>query len=128
MSFKEFIKEAEESKDDIEQKIIEFFVENPYPEDSKVHNFAKELGIEPDDFETKIYKILSSFLSEGKSKSKNVDINSELLEKAIKIEMEHTTSREISLKIVKDHVAELGWEYYDALIKMEKTLEKSKKQ
>lgn len=123
MSFKDYIKEVDDQKDiNITDKLIEFFMDNPYPEDSKVHEYAKELGIDPDKVETTIYSILSSFLSEGKFKGKKIDINSELLQKAVDIEKEHTTDDNIALKIVKDHVAEHGWKYYEELIKMEEKL------
>jgi len=42
----------------------------------------------------------------------------------IDIELEHTTSRSKSRKIVKDHMKEFGCAYYPALIKMETKLTK----
>lgn len=45
------------------EQIIEFFKNNPNPEDDKVHALAEQLGMEPDEFETEIYSVLSGLLS-----------------------------------------------------------------
>jgi hypothetical protein len=101
--------------------ILDFFREHPYPKDSAVHKFAEEdLKLEPDDLEEIIYSILSSFFSEGKSKS-GVQVNDEQLAKGIKVEMEHTTNAEIAKKIALDHLAE-NPAYYDYLEEMEKEM------
>lgn len=101
--------------------ILDFFRENPYPKDEKVHEFAeKELKIEPDELETIIYSIISSFFSEGVSK-RGVQVNDEQLAKGIKTEMEHTTNPEIAKKIALDHLSEHP-EYYDYLEEMEKEM------
>lgn len=46
--------------------------------------------------------------------------------KWVDIELEHTKSRKKARKIVMDHLAEYK-DYYPALIKMEKMLEKAKR-
>ena len=61
MKLKNFLTEE---KSDLKDKIMEFFKKNPNPPDSKVHAFAEEQGIDPDDMETAIYAILSSLLKE----------------------------------------------------------------
>ena len=50
---------------DIHAQIIKWFLANPYPDDEKVHKYAEELGMDPDEFEKHIYMVLSSILSEG---------------------------------------------------------------
>jgi hypothetical protein len=40
----------------------------------------------------------------------------------VDIELEHTKSRKVARKIVKDHLKEMGCNYYPELIKMEKKL------
>jgi hypothetical protein len=106
-------------KENITTKIIEWFMKNPNPPDSKVHAFAEELGIEPDKLESNIYKILSDILSGGKSKDFKGSYNSKELAMGIKIEKEHTGSNLISEKIAKDHLSEIP-DYYSRLTKMEK--------
>ena len=44
-----------------------------------------------------------------------------------KVELEHHMGRKKALQIAKDHIEEMGWKYYDALLKMEKMLQKKKK-
>jgi len=109
---------------DIDGTIIDFFIKNEKVDDNDIHALAEKLGLDPHEFEGRIYGILSGFLHQGKSKGKTVDIesNPDLLSKAIQIEMEHTTIPALAKKIVMDHVAEAGWGYYTALIEMEKTL------
>lgn len=106
-------------------KIIKFFQDNPYPEDKDVHNFSKKLGIEPDELESHIYSILSSFLSEGKSMSNKKKYDAKELSKGIKVEKEHTSCPVIAEKIAKDHLTEIPGTgnndgYYSLLDKMEK--------
>ena len=105
--------------DDLHDEIVRWFLKNPYPKDDKVHAFAESLGIEPDEFESKIYAILSSFLSEGRSKGADIKPDLSQLEMGIKVEMEHTTMPIISRKIAMDHLAEIP-DYYTRLYNMEK--------
>ncbi len=113
------LEEEKKSMDDIHTKIINWFLENPYPKDDKVHAFAEKLGIEPDEFEGHIYMVLSSFLSEGYSKGKDIKHNPKELEMGIKVEMEHTTNSLLSRKISLDHLAEIP-DYYTRLAILEK--------
>jgi len=43
----------------LRDKIVEYFRENPNPSDDQVHELAESLGIEPHDFETQIYRLLT---------------------------------------------------------------------
>lgn len=103
----------------IKRSILEWFMKNPYPKDDDVHKFANEMGIDPHEFENHIYSILSSFLSEGKSKGKNNNYDQVQISMGVKVEMEHTTCPIISEKIAWDHLAEIP-DYYTRLAKMEK--------
>jgi len=105
-------------KDSVDVKIINFFKDNPYPDDDKVHSFSEELGINTHKFEGMIYKILSSFLSEGKSKDFTGEYDSKELAMGIKVEMEHTTNPLLAERISKDHLSEIP-DYYTRLKKME---------
>lgn len=51
------------------------------------------------------------------------DFDKDLLEEGIKVEMEHTTDRDIAIEIVMDHLVE-SEDYYKELEKMEKKLDK----
>ena len=109
------------SEKDLTNKIIDFFIKNPYPKDDIVHDLAEELGIDPDDFEGKIYAILSSFLSFGRFNEKGKkesDFDSEQIRMGIEIEYEHTKNPIISKRIALDHLAEFP-DYYTRLKKME---------
>jgi hypothetical protein len=109
----------EEAKGDtLQEELIKWFIDNPYPEDSKVHSFAEKKGIDTHKFEAEIYKILSSFLSEGKSKGKEVKHDPKELEMGMKVEMEHTTITVLARKIALDHLVEIP-DYYTRLKKME---------
>lgn len=111
-----------------ESKIIDFFINHETVNDSDVHKLSESLGINPHDFEGIIYKILSSFLSRGKSKGKMPEaaknMSKEEMDQAIQVEMEHTDNPDIAKKIVYDHITELGPDYYKALAKMEASLKK----
>jgi len=110
---------------DVEQKILQFFMENPSPEDDAFHAFAQSLGMEPDDLETKVYGILSSLLSGGKSQG-NEDFgpDEEQLAMGIEVEKEHTDNEFLARKIALDHLASFPT-YYTALKEMESNLEKN---
>jgi len=103
-------------------KVVEFIIENPYPDDDKAHSFAKSAGIDPDDFEEGIYRLLSMFLTEGKSNEGGTPtkVNLAQLRIGTKVEMEeHTTSELLAAKIARDHIAEFP-DYYPRLAEMEK--------
>lgn len=103
-------------------EIIKWFLKNPYPDDDKVHAYAEELGFDPDKFEGHIYHILSSILSEGFSRGKDIKHDPSELKMGIDVEYEHTTSPLISRKIAMDHLAEIP-DYYTRLKRMEEEAE-----
>jgi hypothetical protein len=109
----------QDSEKELHSKIIKWFMQNPYPKDDDVHDFAEELGMEPDDFEEHIYHVLCSFLCEGKSKDFKGTYNPEELKMGVKVESEHTTIPILAYKIAKDHLTEIP-DYYTRLKKMEK--------
>jgi hypothetical protein len=99
-------------------KIIKWFLQNPYPADDTVHTFAEENGMEPDDFESDIYHVLSSVLSEGFSRGKDIKHDPSELKMGIEVEYEHTTNPLIARKISLDHLSETP-DYYTRLKRME---------
>lgn len=103
---------------DLQNSIIHWFTKNPKPSDGEVHEFAKELNVDPHEFEQHIYMILGDILTEGRSKGFTGSYDSKQIEMGIKVEMEHTTIPLIAEKISKDHLAEIP-DYYDRLAKME---------
>lgn len=102
----------------IEDRIINFLTESPYPEDAALHAFAEKMNIPPDEVEKKVYAILSDILTGGKSKGKKADVDPEELKKGIAIEQEHTSNLRIAEKIATDHLVEIP-DYYTRLAKME---------
>lgn len=118
MKFKNYINEE---KDDLRDKIMEFFKKNPNPVDKTVHDMADELNIDPDDLETEIYSILGAFMANGRfneSGKSESDIPDGELAAGIKVEMEHTTCPKMARRIAMDHLAEFN-DYYTRLKKME---------
>ncbi len=103
---------------DIHAQIIEWFLKNPYPKDDAVHTYAEKLGIDPEEFENHIFMILSSFLSEGYSKGKDIKHDPDELKMGIEVEYEHTTNPLLSRKISLDHLTETP-DYYTRLKRME---------
>jgi len=121
MKLKIFLNES----DDIKEKISQFFMENPKPEDSQIHSFAEKEGMDTHKFEEVVYELLGSFLGAGRSKDFKGEYDPKELEMGIKVEMEHTTDKLISRKIAYDHLAEFS-DYYSRLNKMETEAEKYK--
>ena len=121
--FKRMILELRGDSKDIEEKIFDFFKENPSPKDEQIHKFADDEGIDKHEFEEKVYAILGSFIGEGRSKNFDGTFDKEQLKKGIGVEMEHTTNSLIARKIAWDHLAEID-DYYTRLAKMEKDAEK----
>jgi hypothetical protein len=117
----------EDDKGDMREKIKDFFKNNPYPKDNKVHEFAQSLGIEPDEFETHIYALLTDYLKIGKHQDVPDDkFDSNELDMGQKVEMEHTDNPEIARIIAKDHLTEIK-NYYTRLKKMEDEAKVGKK-
>ena len=120
--FREFMTEGSDKDNKILDKIMDFFADNPAPPDDDVHDLAEKLGLEPDDFESKIYFVLGSILGTGEAKKKKFtekDADPKELKMGIKVEMEHTSNKAISKRIALDHLAEFP-DYYTRLLKMEK--------
>lgn len=113
------------ANDVIEGKIFDFFRKNPHPKDEKFHKFIESLGKEHSKGEEAVYAIIGDLISGGKSKGKLNKVNPKELEMGIEVEFEHTNNKEIAEKIARDHLAEFP-NYYSALLKMEKILEKEK--
>lgn len=122
------IKEREESvlleqdsskMENVHNKIIKWFMDNPNPNDSQVHKFAESLGIDPDKLEGHIYMILTEILSGGKSKGKPGNHDPKQVKMGIVVEKEHTPNSLVAEKIAWDHLVEIP-DYYTRLAKMEK--------
>lgn len=111
--------EMTQKEKDLRVQLIEWFIKNPYPDDKKVHAYAEKIGMDEHELEKHIYSIISSVLSEGKSKGKDIKHDPKQLEMGIKVEMEHTSCPTISRKIALDHLVEIP-DYYTRLDKMEK--------
>lgn len=119
--FKQILRELKQPSNEmveLHEKIIRWFIENPKPEDSKVHALAKSMGIDPDEFEGHIYMILSDLIHEGRSKDFKGKYDPKELTMGIEVEKEHLPYPSIAEKIAKDHLAELP-DYYTRLKKME---------
>lgn len=126
---KQYLNQLQESEtpDSIHEKIRQFFLKNPKPEDEQIHSFAETEGIDKHKFEEIVYDMLGSFLGEGKSKDFKGTYNPEEVKMGVKVEMEHTSSPFIATRIAWDHLSEPGLEdYYTRLIKMEKDAKKEK--
>lgn len=116
----------QEAKQDLRNKIIEFFKENPNPEDEAVHEFAEREGISPPELETQIYALLTEKLQIKIGKHNDMpdsDFDPKELKMGEKIEMEHTDDPNIAKSISKDHLSECKI-YYTLLNKMEQQCKK----
>jgi len=106
---------------DLQDKLINLFLDTPYPNDAQVHAFAEDIGIPPDQVETAIYGLLSDILSVGRAREKGVtdaDVDESELITGINVELEHTPNRVVAKKIALDHLAEMP-NYYTQLKRME---------
>ena len=118
-SKEKILMEMSEKDKDLRVQLIKWFLENPYPDDKKVHAYAEKIGMNEHELEKHIYAIISSILSVGNSKGKEIKHDPKQLEMGIKVEMEHTSCPTISRKIALDHLVEIP-DYYTRLDKMEK--------
>lgn len=110
------------SKKEIINHLSEYFKTTDSPNDDEIHKLAKKLGVNKHEFETHIYSMLSSFLSQGRAIETNTtedSVDKEQLSIGIKIEMEHTNNTLIAKRIALDHLAEIS-DYYTRLTAMEK--------
>jgi hypothetical protein len=112
----------------IEEKVIAFFIQNSYPTQSMINNFANKLNISSLQLQSEIYICLSTFLSAGRfnklSKSEN-EFNNDEIKKGIKIELEHLDKRSrysilLAKRITLDHLTEMN-DYNTKLLEMEKS-------
>lgn len=110
--------EQDKGESDIHAEIIKYFLGHPNPTEDDIDKLAEEMGIDDDELQNHIYMILSSILTEGYSKGKDVDHDPKELEMGIEVEYEHTTEALISRKIAMDHLVEIP-DYYTRLKKME---------
>ena len=114
------LNEQENKMDSVHNKIIKWFMENPYPKDSAIAKLAKEWNMEEPELEEHIYMILSQILSEGKSKDYKGSYDPEQIKMGVAVEVEHTPNKLVAEKIAKDHLVEIK-DYYTHLKKMEKS-------
>jgi len=110
--------EQDTKSDELQNKIIKWFMANPYPKDNQIAKLADEMGMKEPELENVIYAVLSSVLSEGKSKDFKGTYDPEQSKMGIEVEKEHTTNPLIAEKIAWDHLAEIP-DYYTRLKKME---------
>jgi hypothetical protein len=111
-----------ESKKSFDETLWDWLATHYAPKDEFIHDLAGELNVEADELETAVYKILTSFTTQGKSKGKKVPVDEKELAMGIKVEMEHTNDKRISEKIARDHITEFPKGYYTELAKMEERL------
>lgn len=95
-----------------EVKLVAFFAKNPAPTDKQFHEWATSQGYNEHRAEEGAYKLLGSLFKglDGKA----VKYPEGALEKGTKVEMEHTNSKLIAMKIALDHLKE-DPKYYDKL-------------
>lgn len=55
---------AYEQLPEIEKKIVDFMLLHPDPPDEEIHEFAQSLGMDPDEFETAIYRLLTKLVAD----------------------------------------------------------------
>ena len=108
------IKKELAKDESIENQIIDFITANPELNDTMLHKFAEKLNIDPSEIETKIYRILSSFLAGGKSGGKKNQVDMNELKQGIQVETEHTGNSRLAEKIARDHLVE-NPKYYTLL-------------
>lgn len=102
--------------------IIDFFAQNPTPNDEAYHEFAESQGIDVHQAETVAYALAGKyvmFLRGGKSNQTQMDmtqIDPEQLRIGMEIESEHSDDPATQKKIFLDHYSE-DREYYNKLKK-----------
>ena len=122
MKFKEYLKE----ENNIEEKVLDFFMDVKNPTDKQVHKLADDLGISPHDLEQEIYELLSTFTSGGFAKEKGFkeeDADPKELKMGVDIEHEHLNKESkyakfLAKRTTLDHLAEIP-DYNSKLAKME---------
>ena len=116
----------------LKEDLLTFFIENPNPVDSQVHDFAESKGLDPSKVEEYIYQFATNyaqFVRGGRSNEKHLtenNVDPAQLARGIEIEYEHTENEEDAKKIAMDHLAEFP-NYYTGLDKMEAEFELEEK-
>ena len=109
---------------EVRMKIMDFLKKNPNPPDEEMHEFAKELGMEPDELETQVYAVLTTMLKTGRHQDvPDSKYDQKELEEGQIIEKEHTDCPILAKEIAKDHLSEYP-DYYTRLKKMEEEAKK----
>ena len=123
--FEEPIEEPEvEEPGDMKTAVIQFFLDNPAPDDEVLHAWAEEQGYNVDDVEEIAYQLASkqaNLETGGKAPEAGVgeeNVDPDELAMGIEVEKEHTSDEEIAKKIALDHLAEIP-DYYTRLKAME---------
>lgn len=104
--------------------VIDFFAQNPMPNDEMFHEFAESAGLDIHAAESVAYALASKyvmFLRGGKSNETQLDmsqIDPQQLDMGMQVEMEHTADPATAKKIALDHLAESA-DYYTKLQQME---------
>jgi len=112
------------SADVSEQDVAKFLFENPNPSDKAVHDWAEGQGLNVHKVEEHIYRLATKFahiLNGGlaaKKGFKKEDADPKELAMGVKVEMEHTSDKDVAEVIALSHLAELK-NYYSRLKKME---------
>lgn len=114
----EVILNERENTERVNDRILKWFLGNPYPNDKQIEKLADQLGMKEPEVENHIYHILSEVLSEGRSKDFKGKYDPAQIKKGIEVEIEHTPNKLIAEKIAKDHLSEID-DYYTHLSKME---------
>jgi hypothetical protein len=117
------------STDIPQAEVVQYFLENPNPDDETWHAYAESKGWNVPAAEAASYRLAtlaSHFVAKGKSSEKGVsekDVNPDELAMGVEIEKEHTDDPEIAKRIALDHLAEIP-DYYTRLKKMEEDAKK----
>jgi len=139
---KRFFKEENSISELVDVKLVDKLVDwlraNPFPrDDSGIHKFAEDNGIEADVVEQYVYAMLSLVLIGGKSKGKKVEISKENYDIGIQIEAEHVsydTENKVLLrmqeilkeKVMSDHIEENSNYYIDGVPSFKDELKQEK--
>lgn len=104
--------------------VVDFFAQNPDPNDDAFHAFCEQNGFDPHQAGAMAYSLATiavKLLRGGRSGDPGFDINSvdpDELQMGIEVESEHIDDPSIQKKIALDHLAEMP-DYYSQLSQME---------
>ena len=118
-NFKTFLEEM--TRMNLHGYLMRYLKNNPDIEDEDIHEMAEQIGMDPDDLEEEIYRIIHHVLTTLPGKHMDVPddkFDAEQLAMGIDVEKEHTDNPLLAKEIAKDHLAELP-DYYTRLAKME---------